>query len=86
MTDSAGSSSAARSRDLRQARRLVISDPEILGGDPVFRDKRVPVHRQTRCARQQASGIDRKLSPAHGRDDPAGSGLCRRLPTTKPAA
>lgn len=31
-------------RDLRRARRLVVSDPEILGGDPVFRGTRVPVH------------------------------------------
>jgi uncharacterized protein (DUF433 family) len=35
---------AASLRDLRRARRLVISDPEILGGDPVFRGTRVPVH------------------------------------------
>ena len=28
----------------RRARRLVISDPEILGGAPVFRGTRVPVH------------------------------------------
>lgn len=35
---------AASLRDLRRARRMVISDPEILGGDPVFRDTRVPVH------------------------------------------
>ena len=31
-------------RDLQRARRLVVSDPEILGGDPVFRGTRVPVH------------------------------------------
>jgi uncharacterized protein (DUF433 family) len=35
---------AACLRDLRRARRLVVSDPEILGGDPVFRGTRVPVH------------------------------------------
>jgi uncharacterized protein (DUF433 family) len=29
---------------LRELRRLVVSDPEILGGDPVFRGTRVPVH------------------------------------------
>jgi uncharacterized protein (DUF433 family) len=34
---------AASLRDLRRARRLVVSDPEILGGDPVFRGTRVPV-------------------------------------------
>ena len=31
-------------RDLRRDRRLVVSDLEILGGDPVFRGTRVPVH------------------------------------------
>jgi uncharacterized protein (DUF433 family) len=31
-------------RELRRARQLVISDPEIMGGDPVFRGTRVPVH------------------------------------------
>ncbi len=35
---------AASMRDLRRARRMVVSDPEILGGDPVFRGTRVPVH------------------------------------------
>jgi uncharacterized protein (DUF433 family) len=35
---------AASMRNLRRARRLVVSDPEILGGDPVFRGTRVPVH------------------------------------------
>jgi uncharacterized protein (DUF433 family) len=35
---------AASMRDLRRARRMVVSDPEILGGDPVFRGMRVPVH------------------------------------------
>ena len=35
---------AASLRDLRRARRLVVSDPEILGGDPVFRGTRAPVH------------------------------------------
>jgi uncharacterized protein (DUF433 family) len=31
-------------RDLQRARRLVVSDPEIFGGNPVFRGTRVPVH------------------------------------------
>jgi uncharacterized protein (DUF433 family) len=31
-------------RELRRAKRLVISDPEIMGGDPVFHGTRVPVH------------------------------------------
>ena len=35
---------AASLRDLRRARRIVVSDPEILGGDPVFRGTRVPLH------------------------------------------
>ena len=35
---------AASLRDLRRARRLVVSDPDIMGGDPVFRGTRVPVH------------------------------------------
>jgi uncharacterized protein (DUF433 family) len=35
---------AASLRNLRRARRLVITDPEILGGDPVFCGTRVPVH------------------------------------------
>jgi uncharacterized protein (DUF433 family) len=35
---------AASMRDLRRARHMVVSDPEILGGDPVFRGTRVPVH------------------------------------------
>ena len=29
---------------LRRARSLAVSDPEILGGEPVFRGTRVPVH------------------------------------------
>ena len=35
---------AASLRRLRRARALVMSDPDILGGDPVFRGTRVPVH------------------------------------------
>jgi uncharacterized protein (DUF433 family) len=31
-------------RELRRARRLVVNDPEIMGGDPVFHGTRVPVH------------------------------------------
>lgn len=31
-------------RELRRARRLVVSDPEIMRGDPVFRGTRLPVH------------------------------------------
>ena len=35
---------AASMRDLRRARRRAVSDPEILGGDPVFHGTRVTVH------------------------------------------
>ena len=31
-------------RALRRARRLAVSDPDILGGEPVFRGTRIPVH------------------------------------------
>jgi uncharacterized protein (DUF433 family) len=31
-------------RDLRRARRLIVIDPDLMGGHPVFRDTRVPVH------------------------------------------
>ena len=34
----------ATSPRLRRARSLVVSDPEIMGGDPVFRGTRIPVH------------------------------------------
>jgi uncharacterized protein (DUF433 family) len=33
-----------RLRHLRRAKRIVVSDPEILGGTPVFRGTRIPVH------------------------------------------
>lgn len=35
---------AASLRELRRARSLVVTDPGTLGGDPVFRGTRVPVH------------------------------------------
>src|SRR6266446_4834358 len=35
---------AASLRELRRARRLVVTDPDIMGGDPIFRGTRVPVH------------------------------------------
>jgi uncharacterized protein (DUF433 family) len=31
-------------RELRRAKRMVVTDPHIMGGDPVFRGTRVPVH------------------------------------------
>ncbi len=33
-----------RLKQLRRAKRIVVSDPEILGGTPVFRGTRIPVH------------------------------------------
>ncbi len=79
---------AASLRDLRQARRLVVSDPEILGADPVFRGTRVPVHlhRRSGRARRQTSRIDRRLSAPHCRDDSPSANLCCGLPATRPAA
>jgi uncharacterized protein (DUF433 family) len=35
---------AASLRQLRRARHLVVSDRDILGGEPVFRGTRIPVH------------------------------------------
>ena len=43
-TASAAPKPATSLRDLRRARSLVLSDLEIMGGDPVFRGTRVPVH------------------------------------------
>jgi uncharacterized protein (DUF433 family) len=31
-------------RELRRARQVVVSDPEIMGGEPVIRGTRIPVH------------------------------------------
>lgn len=31
-------------RELRRARQLVVNDPDIMGGEPVFRGTRIPVH------------------------------------------
>jgi uncharacterized protein (DUF433 family) len=42
-------------RELRRARRLVVSDPEIMGGDPIFRGTRVPVHMVARLLEQGSS-------------------------------
>ena len=43
---------AASLRALRRARSLVVTDPEILGGEPVFRGTRVPVHSITAMLEQ----------------------------------
>jgi uncharacterized protein (DUF433 family) len=45
---------AAGLRELRRARRLAVSDPGIMGGDPVFRGTRVPVHMIAELAAQGA--------------------------------
>jgi uncharacterized protein (DUF433 family) len=39
-------------RDLQRARRLIVSDPQILGGNPVFRGTRIPVHLMAELVRQ----------------------------------
>ncbi|HTT80787.1 MAG TPA: DUF433 domain-containing protein [Stellaceae bacterium] len=52
---------AASLRDLRRVRRLVVTDSEIMGGDPVFRGTRVPVHLIADLIAQGA-GADELLS------------------------
>jgi uncharacterized protein (DUF433 family) len=42
-------------RELRRVRRLVVSDPEIMGGDPVFRGTRVPVHMVAKLIEQSST-------------------------------
>jgi len=45
-------------RELRRARQLVIRDPDIMGGEPVFRSTRVPVHMIATQLGQGASEAD----------------------------
>jgi uncharacterized protein (DUF433 family) len=45
-------------RALRRARALVVSDPEIMGGDPVFRGTRVPVHLIATLVERNSTGAD----------------------------
>ena len=45
-------------RELRRARQLVIRDPDIMGGEPVFRGTRVPVHMIAAQVGQGASETD----------------------------
>jgi uncharacterized protein (DUF433 family) len=45
-------------RELRRARRLVVSDPETMGGDPVFRGTRVPVHMIAELVAQGSTQAD----------------------------
>lgn len=49
---------ASSIRELRRARQLVVSDPDILGGDPVFRGTRVPVHMIATLLSQGSTGAD----------------------------
>jgi uncharacterized protein (DUF433 family) len=49
---------AASLRDLRRARRLVVSDPEIMGGNPVFRGTRVPVHMVAELLSQGSTPVE----------------------------
>jgi uncharacterized protein (DUF433 family) len=45
-------------RALRRARQLVTSDPEVMGGEPVFRNTRVPVHSIAGLVGQGSSEAD----------------------------
>jgi uncharacterized protein (DUF433 family) len=45
-------------RELRRSRQLVLSDPDIMGGDPVFRGTRVPVHLIATLIGQGSSAAD----------------------------
>jgi uncharacterized protein (DUF433 family) len=49
---------AASLRALRRARSLVVTDPEILGGDPVFRGTRVPVNVIAAMREQGSTEVD----------------------------
>ena len=55
-------------RRLRRARELVVSDPDIMGGEPVFRGTRVPAHM---IAAQLGQGsTDKELLEAYPRLTP----------------
>jgi len=45
-------------RELRRVRQLVVSDADIMGGDPVFRGTRVPVHLIATLVGQGSSAAD----------------------------
>jgi len=49
-------------RELRRARCLVISDPEIMGGDPMLRGTRVPVHLIAALVAQGSTPVELKES------------------------
>lgn len=45
-------------RELRRARQLVANDPDIMGGEPVFRGTRIPVHLIASLLEQGESAVD----------------------------
>ncbi len=49
---------APSSFELRRAEELIVSDPEIMGGDPVFRGTRLAVHLIAGLLEQGASEAD----------------------------
>jgi uncharacterized protein (DUF433 family) len=49
-------------RELRRAKRLAVSDRDILGGDPVFRGTRVPVHMIAELIAQGSTPAELKQS------------------------
>ncbi len=78
---------AASLRELRRARSSVVTDPDILGGDPVFRGTRVPVHS---IAGDVGAGLHgsrhpQGVSTPHGTDGPFGTGLCPGLSNPRQA-
>jgi uncharacterized protein (DUF433 family) len=49
---------AASFRKLRRARSLVVSDSETMGGDPVFRGTRIPVHLIAKLVEESSTDAD----------------------------
>jgi uncharacterized protein (DUF433 family) len=45
-------------RALRRARDLVVSDPDIMGGEPVFQGTRIPVHRVATLLQQGSTAAE----------------------------
>jgi uncharacterized protein (DUF433 family) len=45
-------------RTLRRARQIVSSDPDVLGGEPVFRGTRIPVHLIARLLGKGSTGAE----------------------------
>jgi len=67
-------------RDLRRGRRRVVSDPMVLGGEPVFSGTRIPLSHVAGLIRNGAS-LDEVLAdcPALGARDVAYAALCARM-------